>query len=111
MPSRRSSVGTIRLYASISNIIPVARSTPSPWFTVCLICRTEIGALAAIVAAVSSASLNSSSAVQMRLIMPHSYACAAENGTCSFTGTESVAYGADGIFTYHAMEAAEVLGA
>jgi alpha-L-rhamnosidase len=26
--------------------------------------------------------------------------CAAENGTCSFTGTESVGYGADGIFTY-----------
>ncbi|HEY0717741.1 MAG TPA: alpha-L-rhamnosidase C-terminal domain-containing protein [Streptosporangiaceae bacterium] len=27
-------------------------------------------------------------------------ACAAENGTCSFSGTESVAFGANGIFTY-----------
>ena len=26
--------------------------------------------------------------------------CAAENGTCAFTGTQSVAYGANGIFTY-----------
>lgn len=26
--------------------------------------------------------------------------CAQENGTCSFTGTESVAFGADGIYTY-----------
>jgi alpha-L-rhamnosidase len=29
--------------------------------------------------------------------------CAAENGTCSFSGTESVAYGADGIFTYQTL--------
>jgi alpha-L-rhamnosidase len=29
--------------------------------------------------------------------------CAAENGTCSFTGTQSVAYGADGIFTYQTL--------
>ena len=27
-------------------------------------------------------------------------ACSAENGTCSFTGTQSVAYGANGIFAY-----------
>jgi alpha-L-rhamnosidase len=27
-------------------------------------------------------------------------ACAAENGTCPFTGTQSVAFGANGIFTY-----------
>jgi alpha-L-rhamnosidase len=26
--------------------------------------------------------------------------CAAESGTCAFTGTQSVAYGANGIFTY-----------
>lgn len=30
-------------------------------------------------------------------------ACAAENATCSFTGTQSVAYGADGIFTYQTL--------
>ena len=30
-------------------------------------------------------------------------ACAAENGTCSFSGTQSVAYGADGIFTYQTL--------
>jgi alpha-L-rhamnosidase len=30
-------------------------------------------------------------------------ACAAENGTCSFSRTESVAYGADGIFTYQTL--------
>jgi len=29
--------------------------------------------------------------------------CAAENGTCSFSGTESVAFGADGIFTYQTL--------
>jgi alpha-L-rhamnosidase len=30
-------------------------------------------------------------------------ACAAENGTCSFTGTESVAFGANGTFTYQTL--------
>jgi alpha-L-rhamnosidase len=36
--------------------------------------------------------------------LPAGYtACAAENGTCSFTGTQSVAYGADGIFTYQTL--------
>jgi alpha-L-rhamnosidase len=30
-------------------------------------------------------------------------ACAAENGTCSFTGTQSVAYGANGIFSYQTL--------
>ena len=27
--------------------------------------------------------------------------CAAENGTCAFTGTAMVAYGANGAFVYH----------
>ena len=27
--------------------------------------------------------------------------CASENGTCTFTGTQNVAYGADGVFTYN----------
>jgi alpha-L-rhamnosidase len=35
---------------------------------------------------------------------PNGYTqCAAENGTCSFSGTESVAFGADGIFTYQTL--------
>jgi alpha-L-rhamnosidase len=29
--------------------------------------------------------------------------CAAENGTCAFTGTKSVAYGANGIYTYQTL--------
>ena len=30
-------------------------------------------------------------------------ACAAENGTCSFTGTQSVAFGANGVYTYRTL--------
>ncbi|MFI5066584.1 MAG: alpha-L-rhamnosidase C-terminal domain-containing protein, partial [Streptosporangiales bacterium] len=37
-------------------------------------------------------------------------ACAAENGTCSFTGTQSVAYGADGIFAYQTLTGGTACG-
>jgi alpha-L-rhamnosidase len=37
-------------------------------------------------------------------------ACAAENGTCSFAGTQSVAYGADGIFTYQTLSGGTACG-
>jgi hypothetical protein len=31
------------------------------------------------------------------------YLCAAENGTCSFSGPQSVAFGGNGIFTYQTL--------
>ena len=37
-------------------------------------------------------------------------ACAAENGTCSFTGTQSVAYGADGISAYQTLTGGTACG-
>jgi alpha-L-rhamnosidase len=37
-------------------------------------------------------------------LVPTGYtSCAQENGTCSFTGTESVAFGTDGIYTYQTL--------
>jgi len=37
-------------------------------------------------------------------------ACAAENGTCSFAGTQSVAYGANGIFAYQTLTGGAACG-
>ena len=78
--ARRSSVGTMRLYASISNIIPLRRSMFEPIFTDCFSCLVEIGAFPAMTEAVSKVSANSDSALQSRLTMPQSRASFAENG-------------------------------
>src|SRR3984893_4390886 len=79
-PSRRSAVGTMRLYASISSIMPLARSICIPKWIACLAWRTEIGALSPIRRPVSSASSTTRPGAQRRLTMPHSYASAAVNG-------------------------------
>src|SRR5207249_9803681 len=54
-PSSRSSVTTVALYASSARIIAVSRSVSRPQAIAFLACRTAIGPLRAIAAAISVA--------------------------------------------------------